>query len=80
MRIAVALVVLVALGVALWRFWPGKGLSDQEFAALYSVPLPPQAPDAVYHLGHSLVGRDMPAMLAAMGGIPTTASWAGAPA
>jgi hypothetical protein len=68
MRIAIALAVLVATGLALWRFWPVKGLSDQEFAAHYSTPLLPQAPDAVYHLGHSLVGRDMPAMLAAMGG------------
>jgi hypothetical protein len=68
MRIAVALVVLVALGLALWRFWPARGQTDTDFAALYADPLTPQAPDAVYHLGHSLVGRDMPAMLAALGG------------
>lgn len=29
---------------------------------------PPAGPLATYHLGHSLVGRDMPAMLAAMAG------------
>ncbi len=68
MRIAVVLAVLAAAGLALWRFWPAKGLSDAEFAALYAQPLPPAAPGAVYHLGHSLVGRDMPAMLAALGG------------
>ena len=28
----------------------------------------PEGPVAVYHLGHSLVGRDMPAMLAQLGG------------
>lgn len=33
--------------------------------AAYEAPLPaPNEPLAVYHLGHSLVGRDMPAMLA----------------
>lgn len=68
MRIAIALAVLIGSGLILWRFWPTKTLSDQEFAALYAVPLPAVAPGAVYHLGHSLVGRDMPAMLAALGG------------
>ncbi|AXI45925.1 hypothetical protein C1J03_07750 [Sulfitobacter sp. SK012] len=37
--------------------------------ALYQVSLTkPEGPMAVYHLGHSLVGRDMPAMLAQMAG------------
>lgn len=37
--------------------------------ARYEQPLPaPSAPLAVYHLGHSLVGRDMPAMLAQLAG------------
>ncbi len=40
-------------------------LSDREMAALYGHPVqPPTAPLRVFHLGHSLVGRDMPAMLA----------------
>ena len=40
-----------------------------EAAALYAVPLnPPDAALNVYHLGHSLVGRDMPAMLAQLAG------------
>jgi hypothetical protein len=38
-------------------------------AALYGAPLlPPEEPMHVYHLGHSLVGRDMPAMLAQLAG------------
>ncbi|WP_198389313.1 hypothetical protein [Roseovarius faecimaris] len=37
--------------------------------AAYDVPLPaPEGPLAVFHLGHSLVGRDMPAMLAQLAG------------
>lgn len=37
--------------------------------ALYSTPLAkPEGALNVYHLGHSLVGRDMPAMLAQLGG------------
>ncbi|MFN3936373.1 MAG: hypothetical protein ACK4KW_02245 [Gemmobacter sp.] len=39
-------------------------LSDQGLAARYAQPLtPPQGPLRVFHLGHSLVARDMPAML-----------------
>lgn len=39
-------------------------LDDSEMAALYADPLePPEGPLSVFHLGHSLVGRDMPAML-----------------
>ena len=37
----------------------------RQFNSLYSNPLPhPKGPMRVFHLGHSLVGRDMPAMLA----------------
>jgi hypothetical protein len=40
-----------------------------DFAAAYASPLEaPEGPVAVYHLGHSLVGRDMPAMLAQLAG------------
>ncbi|NPD13883.1 hypothetical protein HOY34_01550 [Xinfangfangia sp. D13-10-4-6] len=40
-----------------------------ELAARYQVALPPPAQvQAVYHLGHSLTGRDMPAILAQFGG------------
>lgn len=63
-----AAVLAVVAAVALWRFWPAPTLSRDEAAALYATPLPPpESPQQVYHLGHSLVGRDMPAMLAAMG-------------
>lgn len=48
----------LAAAMALWPV-PGPSLP----------PLPPPAdPLATYHLGHSLVGRDMPAMLAQMAG------------
>ena len=51
-------------------FWRrDKGPDDAEMAARYAAPLP--APDgalSVYHLGHSLVNRDMPAMLAQLAG------------
>lgn len=68
---------LLALGGAAlgWRRWrkgpalpaPVAPLDAEAFAALYAEPLPPPAgPMRVFHLGHSLVGRDMPAMLARM--------------
>lgn len=61
-----ALAGAAAGGLALWR---RPRLSDAAFAALYAAPLdPPRGPVDVYHLGHSLVGRDMPAMLAQLGG------------
>jgi hypothetical protein len=52
---------------------PGGGQPDPidraAFDALYHAPLsPPEGPLQVYHLGHSLVGRDMPAMLAQLAG------------
>jgi hypothetical protein len=55
-------------GVAIWA-WPAQTLSRAEFDQLYADPLPAlPSPPAVYHLGHSLVGRDMPAMLSQMTG------------
>jgi hypothetical protein len=61
---------LASLGaVALWQGWRAKPLSDADFAARYALPLPPPAgPLRTYHLGHSLVGRDMPVMLAQLAG------------
>jgi len=57
---------LIVAGVAAtlwWRQLPAT-LSAAGFAARYDVPLPaPAQAMAVYHLGHSLVGRDMPAMV-----------------
>ena len=61
----VALLVAVAAGVGLWRGAAPRPLPPDEVAALYARPLPPpEGALAVYHLGHSLVNRTMPAMLA----------------
>lgn len=55
----------VSAAAMLWWQSPQTPLSAAEFAAHYARPLPaPPAGLSVYHLGHSLVGRDMPAMLA----------------
>lgn len=41
-----------------------KSLTPEALATLYATPLsPPDKPLRVFHLGHSLVNRDMPAML-----------------
>lgn len=59
---------LVALGcgaLAWLQFFAPKALTPEQMAARYETPLsPPEGPLTVFHLGHSLVGRDMPAMLA----------------
>ena len=44
-------------------------LSESEIQAIYQTPpVPLEAPVSVFHIGHSLVSRDMPAMLAQMAG------------
>jgi hypothetical protein len=44
-------------------------VSDADFRRIYETPLPPaERPLRVYHLGHSLVGQDMPAMLRQLAG------------
>ncbi|MEC8291909.1 MAG: hypothetical protein VX083_00320 [Pseudomonadota bacterium] len=59
----VALAGLAALTGATVLRAPAS-LTPQEIDTLYSVPLPaPDEPMQVFHLGHSLVGRDMPVML-----------------
>ena len=59
----VALAGLAALTGATVLRAPAS-LTPQEIDTLYSVPLPASdAPMQVFHLGHSLVGRDMPVML-----------------
>lgn len=46
-----------------------KGLDPQALAQLYATPLPPpDKPLRVFHLGHSLVNRDMPVMLEQLAG------------
>lgn len=68
MRLLAILAVVILAALLWWRFATPKTLSDEAFAALYAERLPPQRPAAVYHLGHSLVGRDMPAMLSQLMG------------
>jgi hypothetical protein len=64
--IAPALAALAALG--LYARGPAP-LDIEIFEALYASPAPrPNGPRHVFHIGHSLVGRDMPAMLAQLAG------------
>ncbi|MGL4321247.1 MAG: hypothetical protein ACRCS3_10330 [Paracoccaceae bacterium] len=65
--LVIGLVAIVL--AAAWAIWPSKRLSPEDLLARYDVPLvAPVGKMQVYHLGHSLVGRDMPAMLAQMAG------------
>ena len=67
-RFAPAPVLLLLSACGLMRCTPDP-LEGAELTALYADPLPaPSAPMSVYHLGHSLVGRDMPAMLTQLAG------------
>lgn len=57
--------VLLSLTACGWQ----KGLDPNTVAAMYTTPLsPPEVPLRIFHLGHSLVGRDMPAMLEQLAG------------
>jgi hypothetical protein len=60
----------VAAGAGLWQWLRREQtLSLAEWERAYAVPLAaPEGPLMTYHLGHSLVGRDMPTMLAMMAG------------
>jgi len=61
-------VLLPACGLTT-GFCTPRPVDEAAFSALYAEPLPPaDAPLRVYHLGHSLVGRDMPVMLAQLAG------------
>lgn len=61
--------VVAAILAAAWAVWPARRLAPEALLARYEVPLTaPVGTMRVYHLGHSLVGRDMPAMLAQMAG------------
>jgi hypothetical protein len=63
--IGFCLTILAAIALAASYFMQPAAISQEAFAAQYQIPVPPAAsPMTVYHLGHSLVGRDMPAMLA----------------
>lgn len=64
--LAPVLVILGALGLYMRDPAP---LDADTFNALYSAPAPlPDGPRQIFHIGHSLVGRDMPAMLAQLAG------------
>ncbi|MGY6704050.1 hypothetical protein [Roseinatronobacter sp.] len=63
--IIVAFAGVALLGLALWHMLSGpRPLSASDRAALYTPPLSaPHAGQTVYHLGHSLVGHDVPAFI-----------------
>lgn len=61
-------VLLPACGLSTAYCSP-RPIDGAAFAALYATPLPqPEGPLQIYHLGHSLVGRSMPLMLAQLAG------------
>jgi hypothetical protein len=64
---AAVVVLALAGGGALWHLRAQPALPDPVMAAPNAPRLlPPEGGMAVYHLGHSLVGRDMPAMVEQM--------------
>ncbi len=64
----ILLTVALVGAFAVWRLMP-HGPSEEEVTAAYATPPAPlERPVSVFHLGHSLVGRDMPAMLAQLAG------------
>lgn len=64
-----ALAAAVLAAGAFWVLSGPRAISKEALAEHYATPLPPpDGAQAVYHLGHSLVGRDMPAMLAQFAG------------
>lgn len=66
---ALVLGVMLSLPILVPGAALGRDLTPEELAARYEAPLvPPEGPVAVYHLGHSLTGRDMPAILAGFAG------------
>lgn len=66
-RVALGVAVTVAAALG-WRQRGGNAIPPAVAMAPRSVLAPPQAVRSVFHLGHSLVGPDMPAMLAQLGG------------
>ncbi len=63
------LLVGIAAVVGLARFGATKPIDVAAFDILYDVPAPPPTkPQNVFHLGHSLVGPDMPVMLQQLAG------------
>jgi hypothetical protein len=71
-RVLAGVAAVAALAGGVWLAQPlfqPKPLTEEALAARYAEPVPPPSgPLAVYHLGHSLVGRDMPVMLNQLAG------------
>lgn len=66
---ALALAAAAVAAVLARRDRAPAPLERSAFDALYAEPAPaPDGPRTVFHLGHSLVGRDMPAMLEQLAG------------
>ncbi|WP_028030436.1 hypothetical protein [Gemmobacter nectariphilus] len=72
---ALAAMAALAGAFVIWRRGRAPALPDPRppvdaaaLAAAQAPLTPPDGPMRVYHLGHSLVGRDMPAMLAQLAG------------
>ncbi|MDO9526796.1 MAG: hypothetical protein Q7J57_14865 [Gemmobacter sp.] len=69
-------VLTLGAGALGWRTWrrgpalpvPRQPVDAAALAATQTILEPPAGPLRCYHLGHSLVGRDMPAMLAQLAG------------
>lgn len=67
--IVVVPALLILLAIVWWLWSRPKLPTPSVVEATYSTPLvKPDGPLRVFHLGHSLVGRDMPAMLAQLAG------------
>lgn len=64
------LAALAMLAGAVWVLMLRPAASPERLRMAYAQPAPPAAQEGlhVFHLGHSLVGRDMPAMLAQLAG------------
>lgn len=64
-----SITLLLTLLITIGLYGCSKKLSEEEVNTLYqSVLMPVTQPLNVYHLGHSLVGTDMPVMLAQLAG------------
>lgn len=62
-------VLLMLNGLGLDRCTNAPALDPEAYAALYTQPaVVSEGPQRVFHIGHSLVARDMPAMLAQLAG------------
>lgn len=64
-----AILTLIASGIGLYKYNSPAALEPSEFMDLYTLPAQvTPGKQNVFHLGHSLVGRDMPSMLAQLAG------------